>query len=84
MDHHHAAADFGRWVQLRNATIGGLHSGPNAERAKAQGERIALALHKRPAAPPEPYGGCVLTGAPALTCDVVPHQEIPRVFPGER
>ncbi|MBT2478255.1 group III truncated hemoglobin [Streptomyces sp. ISL-94] len=41
------AADFGRWVQLWNATIDGLHRGPNAERAKAQGERIALTLHKR-------------------------------------
>lgn len=41
------AADFGRWVQLWHATIDGLHRGPNAERAKAQGERIALTLHKR-------------------------------------
>ncbi|AWZ03298.1 MULTISPECIES: group III truncated hemoglobin [unclassified Streptomyces] len=41
------AADFGRWVQLWRATIDGLHRGPNAERAKAQGERIALTLHKR-------------------------------------
>ncbi|WP_412078056.1 group III truncated hemoglobin [Streptomyces xanthophaeus] len=40
-------ADFGRWLQLWNATIDGLHRGPNAERAKAQGERIALALHRR-------------------------------------
>ncbi|MEV7525480.1 group III truncated hemoglobin [Streptomyces sp. NPDC091371] len=41
------AADFGRWVQLWHATIDGLYRGPNAERAKAQGERIALTLHKR-------------------------------------
>ncbi|MFD3324705.1 group III truncated hemoglobin [Streptomyces sp. NPDC058701] len=41
------AADFGRWVQLWRAAIDGLHSGPNAERAKAQGERVALTLHKR-------------------------------------
>ncbi|MCY0934382.1 group III truncated hemoglobin [Streptomyces sp. H34-S4] len=41
------AEDFGRWVQLWSATIDGLHRGPNAERAKAQGERIALSLHKR-------------------------------------
>ncbi|MFI5984935.1 group III truncated hemoglobin [Streptomyces sp. NPDC051555] len=41
------AGDFGRWVQLWRATIDGLHRGPNAERAKAQGERIALTLHKR-------------------------------------
>ncbi|UUU42113.1 group III truncated hemoglobin [Streptomyces sp. NBC_00162] len=45
------AADFGRWVQLWHANIDGLHRGPNAERAKAQGERIALALHKRLAGP---------------------------------
>uniref|UniRef100_A0AAU2JLW8 Group III truncated hemoglobin n=1 Tax=Streptomyces sp. NBC_00049 TaxID=2903617 RepID=A0AAU2JLW8_9ACTN len=45
------AADFGRWVQLWRATIDGLHGGPNAERAKAQGERIALTLHKRLAGP---------------------------------
>ncbi|WP_251054980.1 group III truncated hemoglobin [Streptomyces sp. ISL-66] len=41
------AEDFGRWVQLWRATIDGLHRGPNAERAKATGERIALTLHKR-------------------------------------
>ncbi|MGW6689852.1 group III truncated hemoglobin [Streptomyces sp. NPDC054961] len=41
------AEDFGRWVQLWRATIDGLHAGPNAERAKAMGERIALTLHKR-------------------------------------
>ncbi|MFE2286979.1 group III truncated hemoglobin [Streptomyces sp. NPDC059443] len=41
------AADFGRWVQLWRATIDGLHDGPNAERAKAMGERIALTMHKR-------------------------------------
>lgn len=45
------AADFGRWVQLWRATLDGLHSGPNTERAKAQGERIALALHNRLAGP---------------------------------
>ncbi|MGW0362705.1 group III truncated hemoglobin [Streptomyces sp. NPDC002990] len=41
------AADFGRWVQLWRATIDGLYRGPNAERAKERGERIALALHGR-------------------------------------
>ncbi|MER6097437.1 group III truncated hemoglobin [Streptomyces sp. NPDC001728] len=41
------AAHFGRWVQLWRATVDGLHSGPRAERAKAQGERIALALLRR-------------------------------------
>ncbi len=41
------AEHFGRWVQLWHATVDGLHAGPNAERAKAQGERIALALLKR-------------------------------------
>lgn len=39
--------DFGRWVQLWRATIDGLHRGPNAERAKAVGERIALTMLKR-------------------------------------
>lgn len=48
------AADFGRWVQLWNATIDGLHRGPNAERAKAQGERIALTLLKRLVEPGRP------------------------------
>ncbi|MFD3697596.1 group III truncated hemoglobin [Streptomyces sp. NPDC058646] len=51
------AADFGRWVQLWNATVDGLHRGPNAERAKAQGERIALALHKRLAGDGAPTAG---------------------------
>lgn len=41
------AAHFGRWVQLWHAAVDGLHRGPNAERAKAQGERIALAMLRR-------------------------------------
>ncbi|MEU7022322.1 group III truncated hemoglobin [Streptomyces sp. NPDC046203] len=41
------AAHFGRWVQLWHATVDGLHEGPLADRAKAQGERIALALLRR-------------------------------------
>ncbi|WP_406182692.1 group III truncated hemoglobin [Streptomyces sp. NBC_01006] len=49
--------DFGRWVQLWNAAVDGLHRGPNAERAKATGERIALALHRRLAGPDAPTGG---------------------------
>lgn len=57
------AAHFGRWVQLWHATVDGLHEGPLAERAKAQGERIALALLRRLAgrdastAAPEGAGG---------------------------
>ncbi|MBD0708071.1 MULTISPECIES: group III truncated hemoglobin [unclassified Streptomyces] len=45
------AAHFGRWVQLWHADVDGLYAGPLAERAKAQGERIALALLKRLAGP---------------------------------
>ncbi|MFJ1562858.1 group III truncated hemoglobin [Streptomyces erythrochromogenes] len=56
------AADFGRWVQLWHATIDGLHSGPNAERAKAQGERIALTLHRRLAGPDADLRGEGTTG----------------------
>ncbi|WAL95374.1 group III truncated hemoglobin [Streptomyces sp. Je 1-369] len=41
------AEHFGRWVQLWHATVDGLHRGPNADRAKAQGERIAVALLRR-------------------------------------
>ncbi|MFJ8665438.1 group III truncated hemoglobin [Streptomyces sp. NPDC093600] len=41
------AAHFGRWVQLWRAAVDGLHRGPVAERAKAQGERIALAMLHR-------------------------------------
>ncbi|MET9883535.1 group III truncated hemoglobin [Streptomyces sp. NPDC006430] len=51
------AEDFGRWVQLWHATIDGLHRGPHAERAKAQGERIASALHRRLAGPDAPTEG---------------------------
>ncbi|MGA5064647.1 group III truncated hemoglobin [Streptomyces exfoliatus] len=52
------AAHFGRWVQLWRATVDGLHAGPRAERAKAQGERIALAMLRRLAGPaPETGGG---------------------------
>lgn len=45
------AEDFGRWVQLWHAAVDGLYRGPTAERAKATGERIALALHRRLAGP---------------------------------
>lgn len=41
------AEHFGRWVQLWSATVDGPHRGPVAERAKEQGERIALALLRR-------------------------------------
>ncbi|MFG3345261.1 group III truncated hemoglobin [Streptomyces sp. NPDC048018] len=41
------AAHFGRWTQLWRAAVDGLHQGPVAERAKAQGERIAVALLRR-------------------------------------
>ncbi|MER7760282.1 group III truncated hemoglobin [Streptomyces sp. NPDC097619] len=51
------AADAGRWVQLWRAAVDGLHSGPNAERAKAVGERIALTLHKRLAGADAPLTG---------------------------
>lgn len=57
------AAHFGRWVQLWRATIDGRHAGPLAERAKAQGERIAVAMLRRLAGPeastdaPEGTGG---------------------------
>ncbi|MFE5658145.1 group III truncated hemoglobin [Streptomyces sp. NPDC056517] len=54
------AAHFGRWVQLWQATVDGLHTGPLAERAKAQGERIALAMLRRlvgPRAGTEGTGG---------------------------
>ncbi|MFF5444744.1 group III truncated hemoglobin [Streptomyces sp. NPDC012888] len=46
--------DFGRWVQLWRATVDGLHQGPLAERAKAQGESIALTLHRRLAGADDP------------------------------
>ncbi|MFI9026500.1 group III truncated hemoglobin [Streptomyces sp. NPDC053560] len=38
------AAHFGRWVQLWRATVDGLHAGPRAERAKNQGERLAVSM----------------------------------------
>lgn len=41
------AEHFGRWVQLWHASVDGPHRGPVADRAKAQGERIALALLRR-------------------------------------
>ncbi|MEV6328862.1 group III truncated hemoglobin [Streptomyces sp. NPDC051909] len=57
------AVHFGRWVQLWRATIDGRHAGPLAERAKAQGERIAVAMLRRLGGPgastdaPEGVGG---------------------------
>ncbi|MVU75841.1 hemoglobin [Nocardia sp. ET3-3] len=41
------AEDFGRWVQLWHAAVDGRYAGPNADRAKAQGERIAVSMSKR-------------------------------------
>ncbi|MFF0474490.1 group III truncated hemoglobin [Streptomyces sp. NPDC004284] len=51
------AAHFGRWVQLWHASVDGLHRGPTAERAKAQGERIALAMLRRLAGAGADTGG---------------------------
>ncbi|WP_395360506.1 group III truncated hemoglobin [Streptomyces sp. YH02] len=51
------AAHFGRWVQLWRAAVDGLHAGPLAERAKVQGERIALAMLRRLAGPDAGTGG---------------------------
>ncbi|GAA3395858.1 group III truncated hemoglobin [Streptomyces roseoviridis] len=68
------AAHFGRWVQLWRAAVDGLHRGPVAERAAAQGERIALAmlrrLHGRDAVTdgPRGAGGFVPLAALALRC----------------
>ncbi|WP_406294315.1 group III truncated hemoglobin [Embleya sp. NBC_00888] len=45
------ARHFGRWVQLWRATVDGGFAGPRAERAKAQGERIALAMLRRLSGP---------------------------------
>ncbi|BFV56096.1 hypothetical protein KCMC57_up12000 [Kitasatospora sp. CMC57] len=41
------ARHFGRWLQLWTATVDGLYSGPLAERAKSQGERISLSMLRR-------------------------------------
>ncbi|MFK0191178.1 group III truncated hemoglobin [Kitasatospora sp. NPDC090308] len=41
------AAHFGRWVQLWRATLDGRHTGPVTERAKAQAQRIAVAMLRR-------------------------------------
>ncbi|MFC6067782.1 group III truncated hemoglobin [Streptomyces ochraceiscleroticus] len=51
------AAHFGRWVQLWHATVDGLHAGPRAERAKAQGERLAVAMLRRLYGPAADTGG---------------------------
>ncbi|GAA4871803.1 group III truncated hemoglobin [Kitasatospora terrestris] len=45
------AEHFGRWVQLWRAAVDGAHTGPLADRAKAQGERIAVAMLRRTAGP---------------------------------
>ncbi|MEV4558680.1 group III truncated hemoglobin [Kitasatospora sp. NPDC049285] len=41
------AAHFGRWVQLWRATLDGGHAGPVTERAKAQAQRMAVAMLRR-------------------------------------
>ncbi len=51
------AAHFGRWVQLWQATVDGLHAGPRAERAKTQGERLAVAMLRRLYGPSADTGG---------------------------
>ncbi|MFI0975526.1 group III truncated hemoglobin [Streptomyces sp. NPDC021093] len=38
---------FGRWLQLWRAAVDGLYEGPVAERAKAQGERVARVMPRR-------------------------------------
>ncbi|MQY10704.1 hypothetical protein SRB5_08170 [Streptomyces sp. RB5] len=45
------AEHFGRWVQLWHASVDGRHRGPVAERAKKQGERVALAMLRRLSGP---------------------------------
>ncbi|MFG2297008.1 group III truncated hemoglobin [Streptomyces sp. NPDC048603] len=55
--HPMTAEDFGRWVQLWRAAVDGLFGGPLAERAKDQGERIALTLHRRLAGEDAPLTG---------------------------
>ncbi|GAA5016116.1 group III truncated hemoglobin [Kitasatospora paranensis] len=50
------AEHFGRWVQLWHAAVDGRYTGPVADRAKTQGERIALAMLRRIAGP-ETGGG---------------------------
>ncbi|MDJ0342351.1 group III truncated hemoglobin [Streptomyces sp. H10-C2] len=51
------AEHFGRWVQLWRASVDGLYLGPNADRAKAQGERIALSMLHRLSGPDASTGG---------------------------
>ncbi|MCX4745336.1 group III truncated hemoglobin [Kitasatospora sp. NBC_01287] len=51
------AAHYGRWVQLWSATVDGLHQGLVADRAKVQGERIALALLRRTSGEDPARGG---------------------------
>ncbi|MFJ6698230.1 group III truncated hemoglobin [Streptomyces sp. NPDC091272] len=41
------AEHFGRWLQLWRAAVDRMYTGPVAERAKAQGERVARAMPGR-------------------------------------
>ncbi|MGW0117008.1 group III truncated hemoglobin [Streptomyces sp. NPDC003327] len=59
------AAHFGRWVQLWRASVDGLHRGPVAERAKGQGERIAVAMLRRLAGPEAATGAGAAGGGGA-------------------
>ncbi|MBU9764640.1 group III truncated hemoglobin [Mycobacterium sp. TNTM28] len=45
--HPLSARHFVRWLTLWTETIDELYEGPYAERAKAQGGRIAKAMHRR-------------------------------------
>lgn len=41
------AEHFDRWVRLWHAAVDSRYRGPNADRAKIQGERIATAMRRR-------------------------------------
>lgn len=53
------AEHFERWLLLWRTAVDESYAGPHAEKAKQQGERIAVAMHRR------------MTGAPGLAAEAV-------------
>lgn len=69
--HPFDGAHFDRWLLLWREAVDELYTGPVADRAKLQGQRIATAMHRRLAGLPSLAAEAVRTGAAAMPTGVV-------------
>ncbi|MFD4294893.1 group III truncated hemoglobin [Rhodococcus sp. NPDC058505] len=63
--HPFGAEHFDRWLQLWHESVDEAFTGPIADRAKQQGERIAVAMHRRMTHAPSLAAEAVRTGVAA-------------------